>query len=88
MDGRGIPVESQRTRLWADIPYATVDGEDEIKGEIKSIVTIPVLTNSIVYCNIYDLSHNTPFFFSNNILVRKFKTRPYKKKFKTRNMVL
>lgn len=50
-------MESQRTRLRAGVPYATVDGEDEIKGEIKSIVTIPALTNSIVYCYIYPTTH-------------------------------
>lgn len=43
-----------------DVPYATIDGEDKIVGEIKSVVTIQALTNSVMYCNIYPT--NTPLF--------------------------
>ncbi|KAL0691377.1 hypothetical protein Bca4012_091056 [Brassica carinata] len=32
-----------------DVPYATIDGEDKIVGEIKSVVTIQALTNSVMY---------------------------------------
>lgn len=60
-----------------DVPYATIDGEDRIVGEIKSVVTIQALTNSVMYCNIYPT--NTPLFSQTIFLWASLKQELIKK---------